>query len=398
MATMEQQRAWRGPVAFSHGFRPFFLGGGVMALLLIAAWVPWFLGWAAPRNAFSPLDWHVHELLFGYVPAVIAGFLLTAVPNWTGRLPVVGWPLVVLFGLWVLGRVLVVFSSGLPPLVLGVGTLAFPLALAGVAAREIIAGKNWRNLKVLIVLGLLVSAQVLFQWEALYRGASVYGARLGVATTIVLIMIIGGRIIPSFTLNWIKRENPGAEPVPFGPFDKRAMILGGLALALWVVAPALPAFAPAIGVVLLASGGVQLRRGLRWVPLRTFRAPLVAVLHVAHAFVPLGFGLAGAALLMGHAGLATAAIHAWTAGAIGLMTLAVMTRASRGHSGLALIAPPSTVLVYVAVVAGALLRIVAALVPTYMSVLLPLSGAAWVLGFATFVVVYGPVLLHRRAP
>lgn len=153
--TAEQMRAWRGPTLFTYGFRPFFLGATVWAALAMAFWVPMLSGHMTLPTAFDPVSWHAHEFLFGYLTAVAAGFLLTAVPNWTGRLPIVGWPLAGLFGLWVAGRIAVAVSAILPPLLVGLVDLAMPLALAAVIAGEIIAGKNWRNLIVLAMLCVL---------------------------------------------------------------------------------------------------------------------------------------------------------------------------------------------------------------------------------------------------
>lgn len=395
MTTMATRRAWRGPAFLSYGFRPFFFGAAVLAALLIALWVPWFLGAIHVPSAFSPVDWHIHELLFGYVPAVIAGFLLTAVPNWTGRLPVVGRPLAVLFALWIAGRVLVAFSGGLDPLLLALGALAFPVVLAAVIAREIMAGKNWRNLKVLAVIALITLAQAVFHYEVWRFGKAVFGYRLGIAAIMVLITLIGGRIVPSFTRNWIKRENPGREPAEFGVFDQLCMALAIAALAGWTVSPEQAMLRFGLGLLLVLAGIAHLQRLARWAPDRTLREPLVAVLHFAYLFIPAGFVLAGLALLTDRAGFETAAIHAWTSGGIGLMTMAVMTRATRGHSGQPLVASAGTVAVYTAIFVAALARIAVALAPHLTMVLLPLAGAAWVAGFAGFAGLYSRMLLRR---
>lgn len=391
--TMQQLRAWHGPVFLSYGFRPFFFSAGVLATLLIALWTPWFLGLVALPSAFSPLNWHIHELLFGYVPAVIAGFLLTAVPNWTGRLPVVGWPLAGLFALWLLGRGVVLASAGLSPVALAAGALLFPLALLSVMAREIIAGRNWRNLKILIPLFLILAAQLGFHYEAARLGSSEIATRLGIAATMMLIMIVGGRIVPSFTRNWIRRENPGREPKEFGRFDVLSMGIGGGALTGWVIAPLIGGKPMLPGLLLLAAGAVHAARLARWAPDRTLAEPLVAVLHAAYAFVPIGFVLSGVASLTGDHGWHQAGIHAWTTGAIGLMTLAVMTRASRGHSGRPLESPLGTTMIYLAVGFAALARIAVALLPATTMWLLPLSGLLWCLGFLSFAVLYAPILL-----
>lgn len=391
--TMQRARAWRGPALFSFGFRPFFFGGAVMAALAVAVSVPWLLGVIAVPSAFPPMAWHAHELLFGFVPAVMAGFLLTAVPNWTGRLPVVGRPLVLLFGLWLAGRVAMALSAGLHPAVTAALTLAFPLLLAATIAREILAGRNWRNLKVLGALAVLAAAQALFHAEVERHGAPVHGDRLAVAAILMLIMIVGGRIVPSFTTNWLKRENPGRQPAVFGRFDIIAMVVAGVALAAWAAEPAMPAL---VAVLLVAAGLLQAARLARWAGHRTLAEPLVAVLHVAYAFVPLGFLVTGAALWTGHAALRPAGLHAWTTGAIGLMILAVMTRATRGHSGQALTAPPATVALYEAVFAAALLRMAAALLPAHAAPLLAGAGLAWVAGFGGFALAYSAMLFRPR--
>ena len=394
---MALRRAWNGPGLFSYGFRPFFLFSGLHAALMVALWVPWYLGHIALPSAFAPTVWHSHEMLFGYVPAVMAGFLLTAVPNWTGRLPVVGWPLALLAALWLLGRAAVAASLHLHPLVVALASLAFPLALSALLAREIVAGRNWRNLKVLAGLGLLTAAQALFHFEAAIAGRALYADRLAVAAALLLIMIVGGRIVPSFTTNWMKRANPGALPTPFGMFDRIAMVAAVAALPLWVAAPLLGAHAPLAAAPLAAAGLLQAVRQLRWRPWRTQAEPLVMVLHVAYAFVPAGFLLAAHALWSGEPGAASAATHAWTTGAIGLMTLAVMTRATRGHTGQALTAPPGTVAIYGLALVAAVARIIAALWPAAMTTALSVAGVSWVSAFLLFAALYGPQLAKTDA-
>lgn len=394
--TMALQRAWSGPAVFSYGFRPFFFFGALHAALMVALWVPWYLGFVSLPSAFPPVVWHSHELLFGYVPAIVAGFLLTAVPNWTGRLPVVGWPLALLFGLWLGGRLAVAVSLSLPPLAVAALSLAFPLGLLAVLSREIVAGRNWRNLKVVAGVAALTLAQALFHLEIWQHGRSTYGDHLAVAATLTLIMIVGGRIVPSFTINWLKQHNPGPLPVPFNGFDKGAMIVSVAALGGWVAAPALPGLHLPLAVLLALAGVLQLVRQARWRPQRTLAEPLVTVLHVAYAFVPLGFLLAAHALWSGASPAATGATHAWTVGAIGLMTLAVMTRATRGHSGRPLTAPAGTVAIYALMLAAALARIVAALVPETAFLALSLAGLGWIAAFVLFAVLHAPMLLRPR--
>lgn len=393
---MAQMRAWRGPALLSFGFRPFFLGGAIHAALMVALWVPWYLGLFSLPSALPPNAWHAHELLFGYIPAVAAGFLLTAIPNWTGRLPVVGLPLAGLFTLWLIGRVAIAVSVVMSPVLMALFALAFPVVLAGVLAREIAAGRNWRNLKVLAGLSALTLAQVLFYAELWSAGEVIYAAYLAAAAAITLIMIVGGRIIPSFTANWIKRNNPGREPTPFGTFDKLAMVLAVIALAAWVLLPAVEIASPSIALLLIATGLLQFIRQCRWAPHRTLAEPLLGVLHLAYAFVPVGFILAGLAAWRDDSATATGAIHAWTVGAVGLMTIAVMTRATRGHTGQPLAAPPTTVAIYAGIVIAAAARIVAVYVPEWTAITLSIAAIAWVLSFAGFAVTYGPLLIRPR--
>jgi uncharacterized protein involved in response to NO len=396
MTTMARMRSWQGPALLSYGFRPFFLLAGIYAALLILLWVPWFLGLIALPSALPPVAWHAHELLFGFLPAVIAGFLLTAVPNWTGRLPVVGWPLGMLVALWLLGRLAVFFSLMLPPAVVAAAAIALPLVLELVIGREIVAGRNWCNLKILVILTLLIVAQALFHIELWRTGAPTVSVHLAIAVAIMLIMIVGGRIIPSFTTNWLRQRGAGRQVAPFSRFDSAALILSGMALAGWVALSFIEAFRPPIAGALFFAGFANLWRQVRWGPLRTFAEPLVAVLHLAYSFIGIGFLFAGLSAWSDDAGYASAAIHAWTTGAIGAMTLAVMTRATRGHTGRPLTAPPGTVAIYAAVTIAAAARIAAALRPEYSMALLPLAGFVWcgaVLGFAAL---YGPMLTMPR--
>jgi uncharacterized protein involved in response to NO len=394
--TMDLQRAWSGPALFSYGFRPFFLSAAVLAALLVAAWVPWLFGFGVLPGALPPVAWHQHELLFGFVPAVVAGFLLTAVPNWTGRLPVVGRPLIVLYALWIAGRLVILGSAHLHPVAVAAISLAFPLALLATLAREILASGNRRNLKVLAGVGMLAAAQLVFHVEVGRQGHALLADRLAVGATVMLVMIVGGRIVPSFTVNWLKRENPGRLPVPFGRFDMAAMVGAGAALVLWILSAGLPALEPVAGAAMLLAGSAQAARLMRWAGDRTLAEPLVTVLHVGFVFVPAGFALLGAGLLIGDVPLRSAGMHAWTTGAIGLMTLAVMTRATRGHTGQELTAPPSTVVIYGLALAAAVLRIAASLAGPTSLPLMGLAGAAWVGAFSLFALAYGPLLVRRR--
>lgn len=394
--TAEQMRTWRGPAILSFGFRPFFFGAGVWAALAMALWVPMLSGGLTLPTAFDPVSWHAHEFLFGYLTAVIAGFLLTAVPNWTGRLPIVGWPLGALFALWLVGRVAVALSSYLPPLGVALADLAMPLVLAALIGREIVAGKNWRNLMVLAMLGVLALGNGIFHFEAA-RGdyaAQGYGLRIGLGAVIMMIAVIGGRIVPSFTRNWLVKRGPGRLTVPpMQRFDKVALLGLLAALMIWVVLPD-HLFT---GTLLALAGALHAIRLARWAGDRTLAEPLVAVLHLGYAFLPLGaLALAAEILAPGLFGMA-AAQHLWMAGAAGLMTLAVMTRATLGHTGQTLSAGPGTVGIYTALVVAVLARFAAGLWPAQASVPHMVAGTAWILAFAGFALIYGRLLLRLPA-
>ena len=388
-AALQRRRDYAGPALLAYGFRPFFLAAGLWAALGILFWLPLYTGALTFRSGFGPLDWHIHEMLYGYVAASVAGFLLTAIPNWTGRLPVSGWPLGMLALLWFAGRVAILISGEIGGIAAAVVDVSFLAALAAVAAREIVAGKNWRNLRVLVVLGVLILGNVVFHAEVIVKGAADYGIRIGIAAVILLIALIGGRIVPSFTNNWLARNNPGRLPVPFSRFDAATLALSALALVAWIGLPT----QVVTGGLLVAAGLMQTARLARWAGDRTLADRLVLVLHVGYAFVPLGFLLVGAAIFFDGVP-ASAGIHAWTAGAVGLMTLAVMTRATLGHTGQALCAGAGTQAVYALVLAAALMRIAAAFMGSIA--MIDLAGVFWIAGFALFVLLYGPLLARRK--
>ena len=389
--TAERIRAHRGPAILALGFRPFFLAGAVWAALAMLAWLLVLTGRLGLPVAMGPVDWHVHAFLYGYLPAIAAGFLLTAVPNWTGRLPVTGWPLLALVGLWLVGRLAVLTGVWLGPLVTAIIDLAFLAGFAVVVARELIAGANKRNLPVLLLLTLLLIGNAVFHLEVAVAGNAAIGTRLGITGALMLIMLIGGRIVPSFTRNWLAKRGSGRLPVPTGPLDGVAIAVAGLALMSWMVEPMTPITAS----LALVAGVLQLVRLVRWAGERTTAEPLVLILHLGYAFVPLGFLLVAGAFLLPNAIRPVAAIHAWTAGAIGTMTLAVMTRASLGHSGRPLTADGWTHAIYLLILGAALARIMAGTSLGFVA-LQHLAATLWVLAFATFAAGYWPILTKPR--
>lgn len=384
-----RRRIYEGPAFFSYGFRPFFLLGSIHAGLVILVWLPAFYGYIQLSSALPPLEWHIHELLYGYLSAAVVGFLLTAVPNWTGRMPVSGWRLAALTLLWLAGRIAMLLSgtTGLP--LASAIDISFLLVFAIVIAREIIAGKNYRNLKVLSGVLLLACGNITFLVEVILQGTANYGTRIGITAVLALVMLIGGRIIPSFTRNWLVRENPGRIPVPFNRFDGLAMIVSLLALLLWIVWPD----HILTGYMFVLAGILQAIRLSRWAGDRTWKDRLVLILHISYLFVPVGF-LIGALGIFGYVA-PTAGIHSWTAGAFALMTLAVMSRASLGHTGRPLRASPLMQVLYLFAIAAVCTRIGAAIHDSDQTLML-ISGVCWVIAFLGFAIYYAPLFLQPR--
>ena len=382
------------PAFLSQGFRPFFLAAGLWSAVALAVWIIMFATGSAMPSRFDPLAWHIHEMLFGFVMAAIAGFLLTAIPNWTGRLPVSGGPLALLAALWLLGRVACLISALVPPWIAIAADLSFPVALVGVVAREIVAGRNWRNLAVVAPVSVLGIANLLMHLEANSVAVpSGLGWRLGLAGVIVLISVMGGRIVPSFTRNWLARRAGSGLPAGHGRIDRVALGILHAGLVGWAF---LPAVWP-VGLLLLLGAAINLWRLLRWRGIATTAEPLLLVLHVGYAWLVLGVALLGLAVLGADVPL-SAAVHALTVGAIGTMILAVMTRATLGHVGRELSADRVTVLIYGLVTLAAITRIAAAFGAGWTMPLLIIAAGLWIAAFAAFVLAYGPMLILPRLP
>jgi uncharacterized protein involved in response to NO len=332
-------------------------------------------------------------MLYGYLSAVVAGFLLTAIPNWTGRLPVAGLPLAALVALWLAGRIAILLSALTSAGLVALIDVSFLVALAVVALREIIAGRNWRNLRVLAILIILISGNIVFHFEAAINGVAEYGIRIGIAAAIALIMLIGGRIIPSFTHNYLQRQahmhgTTARLPRLFSQFDAFSITVGAIALTTWIVVP----FGSVTGGLLIFAGIVHLARLARWAGNRILLDRLVLALHVGYSFVPIGYLLIGLALLRPESVSVSAGIHAWTGGAVGIMSLAVMTRVTLGHTGRLLSASRATEAVYGLVVIAAIARIAATI--GQAELLLHIAAFAWVGAFGGFVLYYGPMLFR----
>jgi uncharacterized protein involved in response to NO len=392
MLALRRARMAAAPPILRGGFRPFFLGGALWAIISLALWLSVLAGQVTIPTAFDALAWHRHEMLFGFVGAVIAGFLLTAIPNWTGRLPIAGGPLASLFGLWLAGRLAVLLSGTLGPTVAAVIDVSFYLVLAAVAGREVI-GANNKNVPIVGLVLLFGIANGLDHLAA--AGIFVDPAlpwQLAVALVTMMISLIGGRIVPSFTRNWLaKRGNTEGLPGQPNRFDLVAIGLTALGLLAWIAAPSgwLP------GSLLAIAAAAQAARLARWKGWKAAGDPLVLVLHVGYAWLPTGLALL-AAFELGASLPQSAAVHALTAGAMGTMILAVMSRASLGHTGRELRAGPTTSVMYVLVTIGAALRVAASLGGVDYRMGMEVAGLCWIGSFVLFAFNYGPILFKPR--
>lgn len=391
-SSVRRARLTASPALLRGGFRPFFLAGALWALVVLALFVAALGGAITLPTAFDLVAWHRHEMLFGYLGAVIAGFLLTAIPNWTGRLPIAGVPLAALVALWLVGRIAILCSAWIGPPVAAVLDVGFLLILAFVAGREVVVARN-SNLPVVGLVVILAIANGLDHAEAMRVGLPPgLGYRLAIGLVVMMIGLIGGRIIPSFTRNWLTRQNAnGRLPAQPTSFDTVTLGLTALALIAWTAAPD---FALS-GVVLLLAGAAQAARLQRWQGLRAVREPIVVILHIAYLWIPIGLLLLGMSIVTGNFPQ-SAALHALTAGAMGGMTLAVMTRATRGHTGRDLTAGPATVAIYLLVTLAAAIRVAAPLLPIDYMTAVDLAGFAWIGAFALFLIAYTPMLARPR--
>lgn len=373
----------------SYGFRPFFLAAAVFAALAAPLWLLLYAGNLGLPAALPASLWHGHEMLFGYGGAVLAGFLLTATPGWSQRQPVHGWSLAALAGLWLAGRLAIAFGGTLPGLAAAID-LAFLPALA-VAIAPALEGAARRNLVFLAILGVLFVANLAVHLHAGDFALGTLGLRLALDTLAVLIGLVGGRIIPSFTANALKARGQSADVRGFGMRDRLA--LGSLVAVLLVDPLASPSVA---GIVSLIAAALNLARMSGWQTRHTLGEPILWVLHLGYLWLGIGLAWKGLVELTGFAPAADAA-HGLALGAIGSMTLGVMSRAALGHTGRPLAVGRAITAAYLAISAAAIARLGANLVPGGWHLgCLWLSALLWSLAFIVYAVVYVPILIGPR--
>ncbi len=385
-------RSYEGPPILSRGFRPFFLLAGLWAPLALGIFLTAFFGHIVLPSAMDAFAWHAHEMLFGFVAAAVAGFLLTAIPNWTGRLPLQGRPLLLLVALWIVGRLAVAVSAWTGPWLAAFLDLGFLAALVGVIVREIVAGRNWRNLPIVTAVLLLLACNVLSHAQTIgLMNQTGLAERCAIAVMAALITLIGGRIVPIFTHNWLAKKNAAKLSARSGAIDYLALGLALLALVRWAIEPE----GELTGLLAGLAAAANLIRLVRWRGWLTWSEPLVWVLHLGYLWIAIGLALIGVTATSDIVP-PSGAIHALTAGAMGTMTLAVMSRAALGHSGEALNAGMMLTLAYLLVTLAAITRVGAAVWDDAAIELLLVSGAAWVAAFGCYLIALGPLMLCAR--
>lgn len=383
-----ESSSYQGPAFFSYGFRPFFLGAALFAGVAVPLWILVLADVGHPAFLYPARDWHVHEMVFGFLPAVITGFLLTAIPNWTDRPPIRGYELMLLAALWLAGRLLIAIPW-FTPLVFAVVDVGFLVAVAGLVWREIAASKSWDRAPMGVLVSLLAGANILFHALTLSGAETDRAERMALAMVMMLLTLIGGRLIPTFTGELLESSGKAERPASFSRYDGLSIALVIIAVVSWIVQP----HSMATGWMFAVAGLANLGRLARWYGWTTWREPLVLILHFGYGWFALSLLILGGAIL--GIGLPEEdAVHAFTAGAVGAMTLAVMTRASLGHTGRPRHAGPLTVLIYMLINVGAVLRVFGPMTGLPADLVLGLAAGSWSGAYLLFAMVYGPFLLR----
>jgi uncharacterized protein involved in response to NO len=390
-------RATSLPALFTQGFRPFFLVAALSAPLLIILWMLMLSGLIVLPTTFEGAAWHAHEMIFGFAVAAMAGFLMTAIPNWTGRMPLQGFPLLLLTLVWLLGRFAVAFSASTGSLPAAIADLAFLALLILVMGREIVAGANWRNLPMVVALAILMVANAASHLAAaglVNGGDAAY--RAGLALFATLIALIGGKIIPSFTGNALAKMGRPRLPQT-GRIDALALVLTPLALIAWIFESAIPTQEHLIGALLVAAGVLGAFRLARWRGHSIHADILLLALHAGFAWLCIGLVLLGLSRLLPEEVPELAGLHAIGAGAMATMILPVMARTTLAHTRRRAVASLAMAIMCFSANAAAVLRVLAVLIQGASQELMMLSAGAWLLAFGLFLFDPGRWLLAPSA-
>lgn len=378
---------------FNYGFRPFFLLAGVQAVVAMTVWLAVLHGTGWEMAWLAPTQWHAHEMIFGFVVAALAGFLLTAVASWTGQRGFAGPPLMVLVAIWLGGRIAMAPGLGVPQPLAAAMDLAFLPAVAFAVAPSLIRAGNVRNFPLVAFLVLLFAANLLFHAPDLAARLGIRGLTLAVDTILLMVVLVGGRIVPAFTGNALRTRHADARIAPFGWVDRAALAAAATVLVVDLITPE----GRLAGAVALIACVLHAWRLSRWQGWLTRGMPIAWVLHVAYAWIPVGLGLK-ALWLLWQLPVGAVWLHALTAGAYATMILAVMTRAALGHTGRPLVAAKPIVAAYLLVTLAALTRVFAPVVaPAMPQVTWTVAGTLWITAFLLYCAVYAPILSRPRA-
>jgi uncharacterized protein involved in response to NO len=380
------------PTLLSYAFRPFFLFNAIFAILVILAWTLTFHGTGLP--GLTPL-WHGHEMLVGFAMATVAGFSLTAVAVWTGRPALHGAPLAWLVFCWLAGRLAMAFSYWIPATLVDSIDMLFPLLLCALLAREVIAAGNRRNYVLVVITALMAVLNAVYHLGVygLFENGQRISIYLLIHLMLVLVTLIAGRIVPSFTGNWLRMH--GHEKMPVSSLRVDIVVLA-LTVSVGLAATLTPV-EPATGILAFAAAIAHAFRLSRWRGMATRSNPLLFVLHATYAWLPIGYFLVGCSVF-NFLITPTAALHALTMGAIGSMVLAVTTRVSLGHTGRPLQAARATVVAYWVMMIAIVIRVLGPLTGINYRLIIDLSAIGWMIAFALFVWVYLPILSRPKPP
>ena len=379
---------------FAYGFRPFFLLAGAYAAVGMAAWLWAYITGSSPLQSLPPQVWHSHEMLFGFVGAAVAGFVLTAVPSWTGSRGFAGVPLIALVVLWCAGRIAFGFLDAMPIVFVMLAELLFLPAVIVTIAPSLFRTRN-RNMVLLLVIAAFWVADLFFL-RAVQAGdvvAASAALRAGIDVILFLITIIGGRVVPSFTANALRKRGMNVSLRSTRAVERGVFV----AMIAYLAVDVLPANRMLVVSVSSIAAVLHFVRMNGWHSLKARHDPLVWILHIAYLWLPIGLTLK-ALFLSG--GFAWAAYwqHALAAGAAATMILAIMTRASLGHTGRPLAVAPAIVVAYVSLVLAIAVRVFGpALLPVSYTAIVLAAGSLWVLTFLLFTIIYAPILLGPRA-
>ena len=377
---------------FRAGFRPFFLLAGLQAALSVPLWLAQLFGEHSLGLRYAPQLWHGHEMIFGYGGAAVAGFLLTAVPNWTGAVPVRGRPLMVLAGLWVAARIALLAGAAVPDWLGPVLALPFFPLLGLLLARPLIQAGKFRNITFLPILAVLTGAEALVGSEMMgLSSLGRSGLYLGLFVLLTMIGIIGGRIIPGFTSGGLRQIGVTMQPKDLPWLNKLAILSLVLTAVAWSIAPG----SMVAGALAIVAGVAHGLRHYGWQGWKTGKVPLLWVLHLGYGWLWVGLLLLGGSCFLPQISQA-AALHGLTVGAVGLMTLGVMTRAALGHSGRSLKPARRTVAAYGLVALAAVVRVFGVQWGD-AQMALHISAVIWSLAFLSYLSVYAPICLYPRA-